>query len=134
MRFWWTIPVLMVGLNLGWGQTTGYNKSYTKDYKVRASTEFKIKDTGGAQKSQVSVPAARIPSNVAAKNIQGIEHETVKGSNAHPKKVSVALPTERNRPNPRIDFKGSGEGKGSALTGQGTNPLRGRLKEKGNHH
>jgi len=108
-----------------------------KFYKARPSTEFKVKDPANQTKgSQSYVPAGQNAASVSAKNLQSIEHQTIKGSaNPSAKKVSASLPKlDTGKPAPAIDIKGSGEGRASGAGGPAPNALQGRLKQKGSSH
>ena len=45
-----------------------------------------------------------------------------------------SLKAEKEKPTPPIHFSGSNAAKGPGTTNQGTNPYRGRLRQKGSHH
>ena len=79
------------------------------------------------------------PSPTPEANLRQLEQQSIKVS-APPKvkrtPATAALPrTEKEKPNPPINFSGSSNGaKSPGTTNLGTNPYRGRLRQKGPQH
>jgi len=100
-----------------------------KHYRVKpSSTDVK---TG-----RKNVPAEKLPaaSTATARDLRNIERQTAKTAPAArrtpTKKQSVALKPPKDKANPPINFSGKGQGTGASGAKQGSNPLKGRLKQK----
>lgn len=69
-----------------------------------------------------------------AKSLQGVEHESAKSSapvhSAAKKTGTSTLKPVKDKPNPPINFGGTGGGKQAGMVNQGPNPYKGRLKQK----
>jgi hypothetical protein len=86
------------------------------------------------------VPVGKTPTSATPEaNLRRLEQQATKLS--APQKArrapgkSPLLKTEKEKPTPPIRFSGSNNGaKGPGTTTQGTNPYRGRLRQKGSHH
>jgi hypothetical protein len=103
-------------------------------------TQPRIKHYRDGTQSTKSVPVAKAPpATTPATNLHKLEQQSTKVST--PPRVKRApgtaalLKTEKQKPNPPINFSGSHTGaKGPGTTNQGSNPYRGRLRQKGSQH
>lgn len=76
------------------------------------------------------------PSASTARQLHQIEQQSKRSTGTHKpaaRRAKVATVKADRKPNPPIRFGGSGGGHGS-MTNQGTNPYKGRLRQKGSHH
>jgi len=127
-RFLPAIAVVVLGLGVsGLAQQSN-------TFKVKPTKEKPPKQSAPIGKS--AVPATASSSN--AKSLQSVEHQTAKASTAPGSgktKTAPALKPVKDKPNPPINFNTSGSSKSSGLTNQsaGSNPYKGRLKQKGAH-
>jgi hypothetical protein len=126
MRFSLAVAVVLVGMNLsGWAQQ---------------NNTFKVKHPNEAKKAPKSAPvvkttASPTASTSASKELEGVERQSAKSATARtggPRTTGKgpALKPARSKPNPAINFGGTGGGKGAG-TNQGANPYKGRLRQKG---
>jgi hypothetical protein len=125
MKFSLAVAIALVGMNLsGWAQQ---------------NNTFKVKPA--ATKAPKSAPmvkttASPTASTSASKELQSVERQSAKSPasarSGGPKTTgkNPALKPARSKPNPPINFGGTGGGK-RAGTNQGSNPYKGRLKQKG---
>ena len=78
-------------------------------------------------------------STAASRDLQSLEHQTAKSAalarsaGQRTGGKAPALKPARNKPNPPINFAGTGGGKSTRTTIQGSNPYKGRLKQKHAH-
>jgi hypothetical protein len=126
MRFVLAVAVTLVCMGMGaWAQQGS-------TFKVRSVPE-KEKKAAPIGKTPISATAA----NANARDLQNAERSSMRGSGIHSgnKKTGPALKPVKDKPNPPINFNGlSSGGKGSGMTAQGSNPYKGRLKQKGGGH
>jgi hypothetical protein len=132
MRFSWAIAVVLVGISVsGWAQQN-------KAFKVKPSGTAKApKSSVAVSRAKTAGPATGSAAN--SKDLQTLEHQTAKSS-APPRSAAKrtpgtgsALKPVKDRPNPPINFSGTGGGKSAGTTSQGSNPYKGRLKQKHSH-
>ena len=130
MRFSLAVVVVMLGVSLsGMAQQSG-------TFRVKKSPPEKAaKSSAPVGKTAKSATA----SSANAKDLQTIERQTAKtttspraaGTKA-PAKASALKPV-KDKPNPPINFGGTGGTKSPGTTSQGSNPYKGRLKQKHSH-
>ena len=124
MRFSLAVAVVVAGISVsGLAQQT---------FKVKRSAPEKA-----ARKSApVGKTASPVASNSSSKELQTLERQTAKtsaSSRSAGKRTGTvsALKPVKNKSNPPINFGGSGGGgKGGGTSNQGSNPYKGRLKQK----
>jgi hypothetical protein len=124
MRFSLAVAVALVGMSLsGWAQQN--NSFKVKPAPTKAPKSAPIGKTAAS-------PTATTP---ASKELQSVERQSAKPL-ASPRSAGPrtgkgpALKHARNKSNPPINFSGTGGGKGARTTNHGSNPYKGRLKEK----
>ena len=123
MRFSLAVAVVLVGMSLsGWAQ----------------QNTFKVKPapTKAPKSAPIGKTAASPTSTPASKELQSVERQSAKSPasarSAGPRTgKGPALKPARNQRNPPINFGGTGGGKGARSTNRGSDPLKGRLKQKG---
>ena len=99
-----------------------------------------VKHFHDGTKSAKSVVVAKTPTSTgAAANLRRLEQQSTKLSAPQrvkrPAGAAASLKTEREKRTPPIRISGPSIGaKGPGTTNQGTNPYRGRLRQKGSHH
>jgi len=123
MRFSLAVAVVVAGISVsGLAQQT---------FKVKRSAPEKA-----ARKSApVGKTASPVASNSSSKELQTLERQTAKtsaSSRSTGKRTGTgsALKPVRDKSNPPINFGGTGGGKGGGTSNQGSNPYKGRLKQK----
>ena len=123
MRFLLAVAVVLAGISVsGLAQQT---------FKVKRSTPEKA-----ARKSApVGKTASPVASNSTSKELQTLERQTAKtsaSSRTAGKRTGTGsgLKPVKDKSNPPISFGGTGGGKGGGTTNQGSNPYKGRLKQK----
>jgi hypothetical protein len=110
---------------------------------AQQNNTFKVKPSA-PEKTPKSAPIAKTPGTTTAsatnaKDLRALEHQTAKTSapsRTAGKKTpgtAAALKPVKDKPNPPINFGGTSGGKSAATTNQGTNPYKGRLKQKHAH-
>jgi hypothetical protein len=123
MRFSLAIAVVLVGMSVsGWAQQNNTPKVKSAPTKARKS-------------APIGKAASPTASTSASKELQSVEHQSVKSAKARSKTgKGPALKPARDSSNPPIHFGGKSGG-GIARTPKqgGSNPYKGRLKEKGRH-
>jgi len=127
MRFSLAVAVVVASISVsGLAQQNG-------KLKVKNSTTEKAPKSSVA----VAIPAASAKGSGAnAKDLQSLERQTAKSSAASQsagKKTpgtAPALKPVKDKPNPPINFGGTGGGKKAGMTNQSANPYKGRLKQK----
>jgi hypothetical protein len=118
---------------------------------AQQNNTFKVKHPAPEKAPKASVPmgktaAPATASAANAKNLQAVEHETAKttassgsagkpsGSAGKPSgsagKKPPALKPVKDKPNPPINFAGTGGGKSAGTTNPGSNSHKGRLRQK----
>ncbi len=127
MRFWLTLVVGFIGVSL-----IGAAQQTTTLPRVKSPNEFKVKTASGDDVIRSSAPPLRVTGS-SAKDLENIERQTPTGSASHSSKRTSAagLPSEHDRPTPKINFKANGTPKNSGLVRPGGNPLAGRMRQKG---
>ncbi len=124
MRFSLAVAVVLVGIGVsGLAQQT---------FKAKRSAPEKA-----ARKSApVGKTASPVASNSTSKELQTLERQTAKTSASSrtagkrtPGTGSAWKPA-KDKSNPPINFGGTGGGKGGGTSNQGSNPYKGRLKQK----
>ena len=92
--------------------------------------------SGCATGVEGSVAGAGTASASNSKDLQAVERETAKtpaSSRSAGKKTGAALKPVKDKPNPPINFGGNGGAKGPGTVSQGSNPYKGRVKQKHSH-
>jgi hypothetical protein len=123
MRFSLAVAVVLAGISVsGLAQQT-----------------FKVKRSAPEKSARKSAPigktASPVASNSTSKELQTLERQTAKtsaSSRSAGKRTpgaGSALKPVKEKSNPPINFGGTG-GKSAGTTNQGTNPYKGRLKQK----
>ena len=102
--------------------------------------QFHVKPAPSSEKSAAkSAPILKAPAGATStsKQLSAIEKEsnkTVRATRTPKQRTVAATKPQKAQANPPINF-GAGTGKGgSGLIDRGSNPLKGRLKEKRGHH
>jgi hypothetical protein len=126
MRFSFAIAVVVAGISL-----SGFAQQATP--KVKAS------DTEKTPKSTPMVKMPATSSTTNANQLKAIEHQTAKTSATQStgKKTSgkaLGLKPVKDKPNPPINFGGSGGGKTMGTNNHASSTYKGRLKQKGTGH
>jgi len=130
MRFSLAVVVVFVGIGVS-GLAQQNNT-----FKVKHSTPEKA-PKASAPMGKTAGPAT--PSSANAKNLQAIEHQTAKttassGSAGKPSgsagKKPPALKPVKDKPNPPINFSGTGSGKSAGTANPGSNSHKGRVRQK----
>ena len=124
MRFSLAVAVVLAGVSVsGLAQQT---------FKVKRSAPEKA-----ARKSApVGKTASPIASSSTSKELQTLERQTAKtsaSSRSAGKRTpgtGSAFKPAKDKSNPPINFGGTGGGKGGGTANQGSNPYKGRLKQK----
>lgn len=124
MRFSLAVAIVLVGMSLsGWAQQ---------------NNTFKVKNTPTKTPKRASVGKTTTgpTSTSASKQLQSVERQSAKSAttarSAGTTRKGPALRSARSKPNPPINFGGTGGGQ-NAGTNRGSNPYKGRLKQKGRH-
>ena len=126
MRFSLAVAVVLLGISVS-GLAQQNNT-----IKVKRSAPEKA-----ARKSApVGKTASPIASSSTSKELQNLERQTAKtsaSSRSAGKRTPGAgsgLKPVKDKSNPPINFGGTGGGKGGGTSNQGSNPYKGRLKQK----
>jgi hypothetical protein len=105
---------------------------------------FKVKKVPSEKAPKKSAPIGKTPgsttttaSGANAKDLRTLEHETAHttkpaGPTGKRTPTGAALKPVKDKPSPPINFGGT-SAKSTGLTNQGSNPYRGRLREKHSH-
>lgn len=127
MKLPFVLGTVVVGVALtGWAQVI----EEAKPLKPRPSNEFKVKENATADRpSHVPAPAARL--SPSERELRRVEAEHPKPASST-KKLPVASIQDNQKSSPKINFSAKSEKK-SQLTQNAPDPLKGRLKEKGQH-
>jgi hypothetical protein len=109
-----------------------------------AQQTFKVKRSAPEKAPRKSAPvgkgASPVASNGTSKELQTLERQTAKTSapsRSLGKKTpgtGSGLKPVKDKSNPPINFGGTGGGKGGGTSNQGSNPYKGRLKQKHSPH
>jgi hypothetical protein len=126
MRFSLAIAALVLCVSIGgWAQKNN-------SFKVKSTPEKAPRQSAPMAKTGAGTTAA----STNAKNLQAIERSNTRvpasskaGHKAAGKNATAGLKPAKDK-NPPINA-GGGSGKGTGLIGKGSNPLQGRLKQKG---
>jgi hypothetical protein len=128
MRFSLAVAVVLVGFSV-----SGLAQQQDT-FRVKRSAPAKAaKKTSAPTGKTAGSPATASAS--ASKDLQNLERQTVKSSvpSRSAGKRTPALKPAKDKPNPPINFGGTGGGKSAGLTKQGSNPYKGRLRQKHAH-
>jgi hypothetical protein len=129
MRVLLAAAVLLMGISVSGlaQQNNTFKVKRSAPAKEKKSAPIAVsKATGGAGTASAS----------NSKNLQAVERETAKtpaSSRTTGKKTGPALKPVKDKPNPPINFGGNGGAKASGTVSQGSNPLKGRVKQKHSH-
>lgn len=121
MRFFWAVAVVVLGLSV-------LGLAEKDDFKVKRSAPEKMKRSTPIAKAAGSTSA----SGSSSKDLRNLEHQTAKASapsRSAAKRTPAALKPVKEKPNPPINLGGTGGSRGGAAN-KGSNPYRGRLKQK----
>lgn len=125
MRFSWAVAGVLVGMSVsGWAQQNN-------QFKVKATHEKPAKQSAPLTKAS---SAGNNNATADAKALQNVERQSVKGSgHAAAGKKAPALKPVKEKPDAPMNFNGTGGGanKGAGRGASGSNPYKGRLKQKG---
>ncbi|MBZ5613970.1 MAG: hypothetical protein LAO23_08185 [Acidobacteriia bacterium] len=123
MRFSLAVAIALVGMSLsGWAQQ---------------NNTFKVKHA--ATKTPKSAPIGKTTpgptaSNSASKDLEKLERQSAKPAGvARPAGRAPALKAAKDKPNPPINFSGTGGSRRPGTTNQSSNPYKGRLRQKNGH-
>jgi len=130
MRFSLAVAVVLAGVSVS-GLAQQNNT-----FKVSPSHTTAQKKSAPIGKTTASPVAT---STAASRELQSVEHQTAKSATLSRSAgqrsggKSPALKPARNKPNPPINFAGTGGGNRTKTTTQGSNPYKGRLKQSHGH-
>jgi hypothetical protein len=107
---------------------------------AQQSTTFKVKHSSTTEKAppkaHATLAKTKGPETASAansKDLQSIEHEKVASPARSGANKTPALKPVKDKPNPPINFSGTGGTKTAGMTRQNANPYAGRLKQKYSH-
>ena len=124
MRFSLAVAVILAGFSVS-GLAQQNNTFKVKPAPTKATKSAPIGKTAASPTASTS----------ASKELQSVERQSAKplpsARSAAPGTKGPALKPARNQHNPPINFGGTGGGKGARSTNRGSNPYKGRLKQKG---
>jgi hypothetical protein len=130
MRVLLAAAVLLMGISVsGLAQQSG-------TFKVKRSAPAKEKEKKSAPIAVGKTAGPGTASASNSKDLQAVERETAKtpaSSRTTGKKTGPALKPVKDKPNPPINFGGNGGAKGPGTVTQGSNPYKGRVKQKHSH-
>jgi hypothetical protein len=127
MRFSLAIAIILAGISV-----SGV---------AQQNSAFKVKHAPPEKAPKQSVPVGKMgnPATASAansKDLHNIENQSVKNS-APPKSAVKKAPGSastlkpvKDKPNPPINFNGTGGAKSAGMANQGSNPYKGRLRQK----
>ena len=128
MRFSLAVAVVIAGISVnGLAQQT-------KTFKVKPSHADKAPKSTAPLGKAAGSPATA--STSASKDLQNLERQTAKTSapsrtaTKRTPRAASALKPAKDKPNPPINFGGAGGSKSPGMTRQGSNPYKGRLRQK----
>ena len=131
MKFWLAVVVVLVGVSVS-GLAQQNNTFRVK----RSAPEKASKKTAPVGKTAAGPATA---STATSKDLQNLERQTAKAS-APPRSAGKktagtgsALKPVKDKPTPPINFNGAGGGKKAGTTGQSSNSLKGRLRQRHSH-
>jgi hypothetical protein len=109
----------------------------TATVSAQASTTPRVKHSPAERThSAKSVAVAKAPPTSSDATLKRLEQQSSKVTAAPRAKRTpgaAGLKPDKPKATPPINFSGSGA-KGAGMTNQGTNPYKGRLRQKGAHH
>jgi hypothetical protein len=115
--------------------STAFAGAQSAPFRVKPSDiDSTIKDPGKEIKETHNVtPAQRPKSSGTSRDLQSLERQTAKtsGTSQTKKTSGASFKPEKDTAAPKINIKGSGEGKSGSQTRVATNSYKGRLKQKG---
>jgi hypothetical protein len=127
MRFSLAVAVVLAGISVsGLAQQT---------FKVKRSAPEKAP----RKSAPIGKTASPVATNATSKDLQNLERQTAKASASSRSAgkrtpgTGSALRPVKDKSNPPINFGGSGGGKSGGMANQGSNPYKGRLKQKHAH-
>jgi len=126
MRFCLAVTVLLIGVGAsGLAQKNTYDAKPSNPLKVKQSAPLPAGKTAGAGSSSAA----------NAKDLQGVERQAAakpRASSTGASKASSAskLTPVKEKSNPPINFGATGGAKSSGLTNQGSDPYKGRVKQR----
>jgi hypothetical protein len=115
---------------------SGLAQQQNSTFKVKHSAPAKEKKSAPIAVGKTTGGGAGTASASNSKDLQAVERETAKtpaSSHTAGKKAGPALKPVKDKPNPPINFGGNGGAKGSGTISQGSNPYKGRVKQKHSH-
>jgi hypothetical protein len=127
MRFSLAVAVALVGMSLsGWAQQNS-------TLKVKHSNEATKAPKSALMVKTTASPTASTP---ASMELQRMERQNASSAattrSAGPRTgKGPALKPAKDKPNPPINFGGTGGSKRAGMSSHGSNPYKGRLKQKG---
>lgn len=129
MRFSLAVAVVLAGISVcGLAQQD-------QTFKVKRSPPEKATKPISAPIAKTASPAAS--SSATSKDLQTLEHQTAKASapprSAAKRTSATALKPVKDKPNPPINFGGTGGSKSVGMTNGSSNPYKGRLKQRHSH-
>jgi hypothetical protein len=129
MRFSLAVAVVLVGISV-----SGL---------AQQNETFKVKRPAPEKAPKKSAPIGTTAgpataSGANSKQLQSLERQSARGYASRSAKkgtpgASAALKPIKDKPNPPINFGGTGGGKNAGMTNQGPNPYKGRLRQKRSH-
>jgi hypothetical protein len=126
MRFSLAVAVVLVFFSM-----SGFAQQ-NNTFRVKKSPPEKAPK----QAAPIGKAAGGDASSANAKDLQSLERETAKSSGPSPSAAKGTLPLKpiKDQANPPINFGGTGGGKKTVgMINQGSDPYRGRLREKYSH-
>jgi hypothetical protein len=132
MRFSLAVAVVLAGISV--------------NGVAQQKNTFKVKPSHAAAKpARITAPIGKTAGSPAtasaatSKDLQNLEHQTAKASGPSrsagkrtPRAASAVKPV-KDKPSPPINFGGKGGSKSPGMTQQGSNPYKGRLRQKHAH-
>jgi hypothetical protein len=132
MRFWLAVAVVLAGISVS-GLAQQKNTIKVKPSRAAARAAKPSAPIGKTAASPATASAA------TSKDLQNLEHQTARVS-APPRSAgkrtpgkASALKSVKEKPNPPINFGSKSGGKSAGMTSQGSNPYKGRLRQKHAH-
>jgi hypothetical protein len=111
---------------------------------AQQNSAFRVKHSAPEKPPKSTVPIGKTAASAKAstansRELQALEHQTAKSS-VPPRSAgkrapgtAPALKSVKDKPNPPINFGGTGGGKSAGSTRRGSDPYAGRLKQKRAH-
>ena len=129
MRFSLAVAVVVAGVTV-----SGLAQQSDNAFKVKRSPPEKAA-------KPIATPVGKMPhsatsSSANSKDLQTLENQNKKMAASRPagtKGKAAALKPVKDKPNPPINFTGTGGSKTSGMNNQGPNPYKGRLRQKHTH-